>query len=82
MKVTNNKNQNKKHIAINEVSILRQSRQASLSIKCGSKQIIKRLVSDGGLLSTPAGSTVYNLSVHGPILGLFKKIIYLTHKSF
>ena len=74
MIVKNKNNQIKKSLAINEVSVLRQSRQAaSLSINYGSKQIIKTLVSDGVLVSTPAGSTAYNLSVHGPILSLNSK---------
>ena len=63
MTVTNKSNLIRKSIAINEVSILRQSKQASsISITANKKNIIKKLISDGVLVSTPAGSTAYNLS--------------------
>ena len=74
------KNRIKKHIAINEVSILRQSRQF-LYLFIMALNRSKKLVSDG-VGFTPAGGTAYNLSVHGPILFKFKKIIYISTSPF
>ena len=66
-------------LAINEVSLLRQTHQtAKLCIAIDGKVRMSELVCDGALVSTPAGSTAYNLSAHGPIIPLDAKILALT----
>jgi NAD+ kinase len=66
-------------LAINEVSLLRSSSQAAkLRISIDGKERMKELVCDGALVSTPAGSTAYNYSAHGPILPINADILALT----
>ncbi len=68
--------------AINEVSLLRQSYQAaSLGIKIDGRTRLDPLICDGVLVATPAGSTAYNLSAHGPILPLEAPLLALTPVS-
>ncbi|MCC6002600.1 MAG: NAD kinase [Pararhodobacter sp.] len=66
-------------LAINEVSLLRQGAQAArLRISVDGKQRLSELVCDGALLATPAGSTAYNYSAHGPILPIGADVLALT----
>ncbi len=66
-------------LAINEVSLLRQTRQtAKLRISIDGKVRLGELSCDGALVCTPAGSTAYNLSAHGPIIPLDAKVLALT----
>jgi NAD+ kinase len=66
-------------LAINEVSLLRQTRQsAKLRISVDGKVRLDELTCDGCLVATPAGSTAYNLSAHGPIIPLDSKVLALT----
>jgi NAD+ kinase len=66
-------------LAINEVSLLRETRQAAkIRILVDGKERLSELICDGILVSTPAGSTAYNLSAHGPIVPLGANLLPLT----
>lgn len=66
-------------LAYNEVSLLRQTRQAAhLRVHLNGQVRLDELVCDGALVATPAGSTAYNFSAHGPILPLGSQVVALT----
>ncbi|MFP7721622.1 NAD kinase [Lysobacter sp. A3-1-A15] len=66
-------------LAYNEVSLLRQTRQAAhLSIELNGQVRLDELICDGVMVATPAGSTAYNFSAHGPILPLGTNVVALT----
>jgi NAD+ kinase len=65
--------------AINELSLLRETRQAAkIAVSVDSREMIEELICDGVLVATPAGSTAYNLSANGPILPLDANVLALT----
>ena len=79
MKATDINNKSFSSIAYNEVSMMRQTHQAAkINIKINNVERIKELICDGVLVSTPAGSTAYNLSAHGSIIPLDSDLLALT----
>jgi NAD+ kinase len=77
--VTTNGGERHRLPAINEISLLRETRQAArLEVLIDGRTMLPELVSDGVLVATPAGSTAYNLSAHGPILPLDSALLALT----
>ena len=79
MKTNNIDNETVTESAVNEVSLSRQTHQAAhLKIIIDDKERLSELVCDGILVSTPIGSTAYNLSAHGPIIPLNANILALT----
>ena len=79
MRATSRSGETMEALAINEVSLLRQSCQAAkLRISVDTVLRLSELICDGVLLATPAGSTAYNLSAHGPIIPLSANLLALT----